>query len=167
MTLRRAAPRLWLWLAKRWRAVRNRLVAVLMAHHGPRMIALGAAAGVFAAVLPLPFLQIVIAVLLASALGANRLAALTTVWVANPVFFYADYLLGRAVLALVAPSLAGGPSVSWPDFLHQVRHSAREVMRGVFLPMLVGAVPLGLVAGAISYWAALRIVTYYRGKLDT
>jgi uncharacterized protein (DUF2062 family) len=146
--------------------VRRRLVAILMAHSGPPMIALGAAIGVFAAILPLPFLQILIALLLATAAGANRLAALTTVWLANPVFFYMDYLLGRALLSAVAPRLSGTAQMPWAEFLSQVRQSAFELVRGIFVPMLVGAIPLGLLAGAVTYGIALRLVTHYRRQLD-
>jgi uncharacterized protein (DUF2062 family) len=156
---------LWLWLAKRWRTVRRRLVAILVAHSGPPMIALGAAIGVFAAVLPLPFLQVLVAVLLATLMGANRLAALTTVWLANPVLFYLDYLLGRAVLHTLAPGAYEAAHISWPDFLSQIRESVFALLQGVFLPMFVGALPLGLVAGGVTYCVVLKVVRYYREKL--
>jgi uncharacterized protein (DUF2062 family) len=55
--------------------------------------------------------------------------------------------------------------VSWPAFLSQIRHNAFELVRGVFVPMLVGATLFGIVCGGITYCVVVRLVDYYRGKL--
>jgi uncharacterized protein (DUF2062 family) len=160
--LRRAAPRLWLKLARLWRRIRHRIAAVLTAHTAPEMIALGASVGVFAAVLPLPFLQIALAALLASLLGANRLAALTSVWLANPVFFYVDYKLGRFILKCAAPASTRASALTWSVFLSEMRESVFGLIRRMFLPMAIGSVVFGLACAAVCYPIVLRIVLYYR-----
>jgi uncharacterized protein (DUF2062 family) len=87
------------------------------------------------------------------------------VWVANPLFFYIDYAVGRLLLATVRPANFGAAVLSWGDFRGQIQQSAFLLVKGVFLPMLVGSVVFGLACAATTYLIALCAVRYCRGRL--
>ena len=82
---------------------------ILHANDSPHRIALGVSLGLFLACMPIFGLHILIALLLCILLRANKLAALTCVWVSNPFtlvpIYYSDYYIGRAVLRVFS---AGG-----------------------------------------------------------
>ena len=80
---------------------------ILHTGDSPHRIALGVALGVFVAWTPALGLHILMALGLAVLLRANKFAALTCVWVNNPLTFvaiyYPSYLLGRAILKFSRP----------------------------------------------------------------
>lgn len=147
-----------------WRRVTAAVVRVLTQNAEPRQIALGAAVGVFAAGLPFPFLQVILAALFAAALRANQLAALTTVWLANPAVFYLEYLIGRSVLGRLAPALMGAGVPSWDSFLEQLRQSAFPLVRSILLPTLVGSMLFGLACAGAAYGITLWLAAVWRER---
>jgi len=157
MNLRQNLSRRWRGLQSAWRRVRTRAIRTVLSNSEPEMVALGAAIGVFVAMLPCVGFQMVLAVLIAIALSANRLAAAAMVWVSNPLFFYASYRVGRRLLGWVGLAAVPLQGVSWYDFVGYLG-------RGLFLSVLVGSVVLGLLSGALTYVLALRIVRYYRER---
>jgi uncharacterized protein (DUF2062 family) len=114
----------------------------------PHAIALGVAIGVFSAFTPLLGLHIVIALVIAFPLGGNLIAAALGTAFANPLtipFIWAStYKLGRALIG--GPHFRGGGDMP-RNFAEQSLHAIWPVIK----PMLVGAVPLGIIAGAIFY----------------
>jgi hypothetical protein len=131
----------------------------LLRGRGPHRIAMGTAVGVGVATVPVLGFQTVLAVLLATALRANRLAAATFVWVSNPVFFYLDYRVGRFLLErlrVIDVTPADGLTLN-----ELVSH-----LTTVFLvPVLAGCVVMALVFGLASYLVALRVVRSYRERI--
>lgn len=114
----------------------------------PHAIALGVAIGVFSAFTPLLGLHILIALAIALPLGANLIAAALGTAFANPLtipFIWASsYKLGRMLIG--GAHFRGGG-----DLPHNFAERSLYAIWPVIKPMLVGAVPLGLVTAAIFY----------------
>lgn len=146
---------MWTRAGRSWRRFRMRAVRVLLRHSEPEMVALGAAVGVFVAMLPCVGFQMVLALLIATALGANRLAAGAFVWVSNPLFFYIDYVIGRRLLQRLHVTVAAPASPNWYDFVGQQA-------KNLFLPVLVGSVVFGLLSAALTYIVGMNVVSYYK-----
>jgi hypothetical protein len=144
-------------VGRSWRRLRTRAIRVMLRHSEPEMVALGAAIGMFVCVLPVIPFHTVLAVLLAAALGANKLAAAAFVWASNPVFFYMDYVIGKWMLELVSIPARNPAAVGWYAF-------AGRLTKEVLLPVLVGSLIFGLLCGAVTYLVAVRVVTYYRRR---
>ncbi len=121
------------------------------------MVALGAAIGVFVSVLPCIGFQMVLAALIATALGANKLAATAFVWVSNPLFFYMDYVIGKVMLDAAHVPARHPAVLNWRDFMG-------PLLQNVFLPVLVGSVVFGLICGAVTYVVGVRVVSFYRRR---
>ena len=123
----------------------------------PRMVALGAAIGVFVSVLPCIGFQMVLSILIATALGANKLAATAFVWVSNPLFFYIDYVIGKVLLDLLHVPTRHPAVLNWYDFVG-------PLLQNLFLPVLLGSVVFGLLCGVVTYVTGVRMVTFYRRR---
>jgi len=110
--------------------------------------------GAFVSAFPLVGAQVVLAILLATLLRANRAAAAALVWISNPVFFYLDYLMGRLLMRVagIAPAPQGAATLG---------ESVGRAGQGVVLPLMLGAVVFGAacatVAYAVSFYVARRI----------
>jgi len=155
MSVRTGASGLLRRAGRTWRRFRTRAIRVLLLHSDPQLVALGAAVGVFTAMLPCVGFQMILAVLIATALGANRLAAAAFVWVSNPLFFYIDYVIGRRILTRLHLTAAAPAMPSWYDFVGQQA-------RNLFLPVLVGSLVFGLLSAALTYIVGVNVVSYYR-----
>ena len=122
---------------------------VLRLSGSPHAVALGVATGVAVAFTPLLGLHIVIAIVLAFLIGGNLLGAALGTAFANPLtlpFIWAStYRLGRAIVGGPLHFRHGGDVPT--NFATKSLYAVWPVIK----PMLVGAVPLGLVAGAITY----------------
>ena len=154
------------WYPYRWIRVQGWafLRRFLRLRATPHAIALGAAIGVFIAMTPTVGLQMVIAFVLATILGGNRLAAVLPAWITNPVtivpIYTFNYWLGTV--------LVGGPGVE--DFRQEfsgIAHAYEEGGFGdatglvfdlgadVLLPLWIGSVLVGLV-GALAAYPLMR-----------
>jgi uncharacterized protein (DUF2062 family) len=147
----------WTRAGRAWRRLRTRAIRVMVKNSEPRMVALGAAIGVFVSVLPCIGFQMVLAILIATALGANKLAATAFVWVSNPLFFYMDYVIGKGLLDLLHVPTRHPKVLNWYDFVG-------PLLQNLFLPVLVGSVAFGLICGAVTYAVGLRVAMYYRQR---
>lgn len=150
MRLRRSRFRPWLKKVPRQRHVRGTWLHRLLGdrlfspelwrprRHG---VALGAAAGLFWAMMPIPF-QMLPSGITAYLLRFNVPAAITVVWITNPVtwpvILYWQYRLGAWLLRQDAP--AGVPADSLLD-----------LAAGVPGPLLLGCAVTGLVCAALAY----------------
>jgi uncharacterized protein (DUF2062 family) len=157
MGVRTRASSYWTRAGRSWRRLRTRAIRVMLKNSEPRMVALGAAIGVFVSVLPCIGFQMVLAILIATALGANKLAATAFVWVSNPLFFYMDYAIGKALLDALHVTTTGPAALSWYDF-------AGQLAKNLFLPVLVGSPIFGLLCGLLTYIVGVHVVTFYRGR---
>jgi uncharacterized protein (DUF2062 family) len=124
-------------------------------------VAAGVATGLFWAMMPIPF-QMVPAGATAYFLRFNVPAAITLVWVTNPVtwpvILYWQYRLGAWLLRQKGPSDA--------------QASLLSSMSGVPLPLLLGCLVCGAIIAPVSYIAAAvlwRVVArkWWHGHQDT
>jgi uncharacterized protein (DUF2062 family) len=142
----------------------------------------GIAIGVFVAYSPFFGLHMLIALILAQLIRANKALAVMAVWLSNPLTFvfvyYPSYLLGRLVL----PLLHRKPQID-PD---QVQHllnktfSLRYMLSNLFsadywkqvagvftkigLETCIGGVILGTIFALISYWISFYFIIGYRTR---
>ncbi|HMN38094.1 MAG TPA: DUF2062 domain-containing protein [Hyphomicrobium sp.] len=141
----------------------------------PHEIALGCAAGVFAAFTPFVGLQILLAVALALVLRVNVAAAVLGTFAGNPLswpaIWAASYVAGAWVLGLdpavsaehvsqSAAVLAAAAADPNPVALD----AAATTLRPHVLPMLMGSLLVGLAAAVLSYYPTRRAVSRFQGR---
>jgi uncharacterized protein (DUF2062 family) len=150
MRLRRSRIRPWLKRVPRQRHVRgtwlhrmlgDRLFSPDLWRPNRRSVSLGAAAGLFWAMMPIPF-QMLPSGITAYLLRFNVPAAITVVWITNPftwpLILYWQYRLGLLLLG-------EGPS----DEMTQ--ESLVSMAAGVPGPLLLGCAVTGLLLGSAAY----------------
>jgi uncharacterized protein (DUF2062 family) len=150
MRLRRSRIRPWLKKVPRQRHVRgtwlhrmlgDRLFSPELWRPTRRGVACGAATGLFWACMPIPF-QMLPSGITAYLLRFNVPAAISVVWVTNPVtwplILYWQYRLGLWLLRQPAPA-----GVSMDQLL--------DIAAGVPGPLLLGCAGTGLIAGAAAF----------------
>ncbi len=125
----------------------------------PHKLALGFAIGAFSAFTPFLGLHFILAVVLAFILRANVLASALGTVIANPVtlplIWVATYELGARMLGL--HSMHPNPPVreAGVSFLSDgpiaFATALWNTIEPVLWPMLIGAIPLGLVSAVIGY----------------
>jgi uncharacterized protein len=149
----------------------------------PHRIAMGVAVGVFVAFGLAPFLgtHIFAALLLATVLGGNKIAALASMWVHNPVtmwpIIFGEYELGKHIVGLWSKAPRGGHELlkrfldTWEEqgvftypFVGEFWHELSHVMVKIGLEVTIGCVVLGVVTAVLSYFAAKEIVIEHRRK---
>jgi uncharacterized protein (DUF2062 family) len=163
---RRHAPglwarfRLWLWPRVSWRRSALYYVKrVLRLSGSPYAIAMGTAVGVFASFTPFVGLHLIITLVLAWLLGANVIAGAIGTAVGNPLTFpliwASTYELGHIIQM--------GPGRAAPARLqYDLTHKSFEQLLPLIKPMVIGAIPLGLAAGAITYLIVYKAVSAYQ-----
>ncbi len=125
-------------------------------HFNHRSIPRGVAIGLFMACIPMPF-QMVPAALVAILLRANLLFAIGLVWVSNPLtwipIYYGLYCFGTWILRTPVQ-----PEIQWniDTFMHQ--------LNGIWLPLLVGCLLGGVIAGGFGYLLAKGIYWLLRRR---
>ncbi len=126
----------------------------------PYAIAFGVAAGVFASCTPFLGFHFIIAAAIAFLFKSNLLASALGTAVGNPISFpfiwYTIYRIGNTIL---------GTEILPREQIHFGRklfHSGYGEMWGIFKPMIIGGIPLGLLVGAISYFIVYRAVSIYQ-----
>lgn len=129
----------------------------------PHSIALGLAAGIFAACSPLLGLHIVIALALAWVLSGNLVAAALGTAFCNPLTFpfiiagdikLGDLLLHKSVVTGAAPETIGN---MWSG----------GQLADLWKPMLVGSVPIGLVCSILTYFVSSCLVKMFKERRET
>ena len=139
-----------------------------------RNAAFGIAIGVFVATLPIPGIQLALALLLASLLRANlAAAALGTFWanpLTMPLMWFASYHAGCVMLGMTASS-AGELDSELGGLVAIVRRAPLEAFDAVtgrllpiLKPLLAGAVPFALLIGLASYYISLNAITAVRER---
>ncbi|MBA5776640.1 DUF2062 domain-containing protein [Stappia sp. F7233] len=137
---------------------------VLRLTASPNAIALGFAAGAFASITPFIGLHFVLSFVVAFFIGGNMLAAALGTVVGNPLTFpfiwASTYKLGSLILEGKARHLESN------SLRHQLGENLLEksldTIWPLLKPMLVGAVPIGLVVGALFYFIVYFSVSAYQ-----
>ena len=125
----------------------------------PHVIAVGFACGVLVSWTPFVGFHFIMAALIALLLGGNLLASAFGTAVGNPFTFpfmwWASYELGHWILG-IEPAAGHNPSLG--TLMQGPWHEILPILR----PMLVGAVPLGALAGVIAYFIVRFAVNAYQ-----
>jgi uncharacterized protein len=168
MLFRRRTPlskveklRVAVWPRESWsRSLKYFGKRVLRLSASPHAIGLGFAAGVMVSWTPFVGFHFLMSAFIALILGGNLIASTIGTVIGNPFTFpllwWSSYSLGHWLLY-------HGPSHGRPPPIHLgFGTAAWEEIVPVLKPMLVGAVPLGLVSGLIAYVIVRFMVTAYQ-----
>jgi uncharacterized protein (DUF2062 family) len=150
-----------------WRLWTGRLGALLQLDDSPWRTALALAVGVFLSFTPFWGFQTLLALLLATAFRLNRAVTVTGTWLNLPwfaPFVYAGALqLGGALIGAdslpvraLAAFVVNPASMAWRDALVLLRETS--------LALLVGTTIVGLVAAALTYVIAVRLIASRRRR---
>lgn len=142
----------------------NKLFSLLGCHmHDPELwhlhrfsVAKAFFNGIFWCAIPIP-LQMLCAALTAVPLRANIPLSVVLVWISNPItmpfVFYANYMVGKLIIG-------GSYSSEFQLSLEWIWNKLGEI----WLPLYVGSVVSGIIAGAIGYFAMLILWRYKVNK---
>ena len=152
--------RVWLWPRRSWRRSgsyhRKRLLRL---SGSPYSIAMGCAVGVFASFTPLMGFHVIMSVAMAWVLRGNLVAAAIGTLVGNPLTFPLIW----AGTFRVGQFLLPGPDQDAPAKLSvAMEHNSVSQIWPLLKPMLLGSIPVGLVAGCITYLLVFRMVSAVR-----
>lgn len=156
---------------KWWTSPRTVLRHILLLDDTPHAIALGTAVGMFIGMTPTVGTQMILVMLFAAATRRwfhfNRVAALITVYVSNPVtmvpIYYLDYKVG---------TLFFGGSLTRDDFAAILQYEGLAqwwdvfagLLLGVGLPLIVGSLVVAGVCSAATYPLMRRLLRLTRGE---
>ena len=155
---------------------------VLHVDDSPECIARGIAVGFFTAWLPFFGLHLLLALIFAAILRANKAMALLFVWVSNPLtalfIYYPCYRVGRFILSFFRERPTVKPEQMESMFAQVL--SAKQIFPEFFtaalwkqlwevfahagLELLIGGILLGLIVAKISYWLSLTLIKRVRNK---
>lgn len=166
--------RVALWPRRSWsRSARYIGLRLVRLQASPHRIALGAAAGIFAAITPFLGAQMALAALLAAVLGGSKRAAVLGTFIGNPLSWPAiwagTYAAGSLMLGSRTVAHAGelerhleviGAAVR--DGSVERLEAAANLAKPVLLPMMAGSLPVGIAASLLFYWGLRRAVAASR-----
>jgi uncharacterized protein len=163
---RRARPtrweqfRLWLWPRTSWRRSSDYYVKRILRLSGtPYAIAMGLAVGAAVSFTPLLGFHFIIAFAIAWLVGGNLIASAIGTMMGNPLTFpfiwTSTYEVGHFLVKGVGRE---APVRLSYDLMHR---SIDEILPVVKL-MLVGALPLGAVVGAVAYFVTYKAIDAYQ-----
>ncbi|MFO7478136.1 MAG: DUF2062 domain-containing protein [Methyloceanibacter sp.] len=154
--------RVHLWPRRSWsRSSRYVIYRLRRLSDSPHAVALGFAAGVFAASTPFIGAHMVMAALLAWVIGGSLVAALLGTFIGNPLtyplFWYSTYEVGELML---------GPGAEKPsiDLSAGIFQSSVEQLWPLLKPMTLGSIPVGLALAALSYVLVKPMVDAYKHR---
>ena len=153
--------RVALWPRRSWgRSARYVGKRVLRLSATPHAIAAGFAAGAMVSYTPFVGLHFVMAGVFAYLIGGNVIASAFGTAVGNPLTFpimwTMSYRLGRWILGEESAAL---PSL---DILNDFWETSWDAVMPILKPMLVGAVPLGIVNWVVFYFLVRTIVRSFQ-----
>jgi len=154
--------RVHLWPRRSWsRSSRYIVYRLRRLSESPHAVALGFAAGVFSAATPLLGTHMVMAALIAWAIGGSIVAAVLGTFVGNPLTYpllwYATYQIGHLML--------GGRAVRHHiDLSNGIFHSPLEKLWPILKPMSLGCIPVGLALAALGYVLVKPMVEAYKHR---
>ena len=132
-------------------------------------IALGVAWGVVVSFTPFLGFHLILCTVLCVLFGGSKVAAWIGTIVGNPatfpLFFWADFQLGQRIIQLFSQS-SGAVAETTVDFkldsLSQL--TSGDTLTTLLLPIFLGSLVFGPMAGAISYAATRRFVQMTRNR---
>lgn len=166
-----------LWAKTKHLVVHN----ILHLDDTPHRIAFGVFLGFLVGATPTIGVQMLIYVALAALLGANKISGILPVWLSNPLtavpLYYSNWRIGRFLLGgesddaasrRVIEQVVGMPGQDMPLWERVFSASFWDAALHAFMAMgaelWLGSVLVGLVLGAIGYWATYRGVIVFRAR---
>lgn len=154
--------RVWLWPRRNWsRSARYMAHRIRRLKATPYAIAVGCAAGVFAAFTPFLGLHFIVAGLIAWIARGSILASALATFVGNPLTFpliwFGSYKLGSWMLGMKG-------NMKHIDLSAGMLDKSLDQLWPVVKPMTVGGIPMGLVAALIAYFVTKKASEAYREK---
>lgn len=152
---------------------------VIKLRSSPRAIAGGLGLGTFIAFTPTMGVQLILAVIVATLLNLNRPAAMIPVWITNPItvapIYTFNYWLGSRIwdgppLSEVSGLFLDiGRTMARLEFwdIHKQIVAVLQMGREVLIPLLLGSLVIGSIAGIIVYIFSLNMLSVFltrRGK---
>lgn len=137
---------------------------VLRLTASPNAIALGFAAGTFASFTPFIGLHFFLSFVIAFMIGGNMIAAALGTAVGNPLTFpliwASTYKVGTLIAYGEARNLSSNEMSKHLD--GSLLEKSLDVLLPLIKPMVIGAVPLGLMAGVAFYFLVFYSVRAYQ-----
>lgn len=151
---------------------------VLHADDTPHRLALGIALGMFIGMTPTVGLQMMLVLLLASVIKANRIVGLPIVWITNPftiapIYFF-NYMLGRSAMS----DWTAGEGLSYQEMrelLGQIGQTGltelfgiefwskfSHILMSIGIELWIGSAVVGVILGLIAYLVSYRAIIWYR-----
>lgn len=154
--------RVHLWPRRSWsRSSRYVVYRLRRLSDSPHAVAVGFAAGVYSAVTPFLGTHMIMAALIAWAIGGSIVAALLGTFIGNPltypVFWYSTYEVGNLMLG-------GTVAKQRIDLSDGIFQSSLEQLWPILKPMSLGSVPVGLALAALSYVLVKPMVEAYQHR---
>ncbi len=155
-------------LVDRMRAAWRR---VLTLDDSPHSIALGVFIGTLVAYQPIVGFQMIVGAIVCKLIRANVIASLPLAWITNPItivpIYYITYRLG-VVFTGETPITYDDIAALWTavgelGFLDGIVEGTRMLL-GIFWPMVIGGLVIGVVNGALFYVLVRRLVTVYQAR---
>src|SRR4029079_11251169 len=151
--------RVHLWPRRSWsRSTRYVLYRLKRLSESPHAVALGFAVGAFSAAIPFLGTHMVMAALIAWAVGGSIVAAVLGTFFGNPLTYpllwYTTYKVGHLML--------GGRAVKHNiDLSNGIFQSSLEKLWPILKPMSLGCIPVGLALAALRYVLVKPMVEAY------
>ena len=151
----------FMWPKRGWgRAVRYYGKRLLRLSGTPHSIAAGFAAGVALAMTPFIGFHYLLCFVAAFLVRGNVLAAVLGTTIGNPLTFpfiwFLTFEAGNAVLGLFGRA---GQAKTAEELAHRLLTDSFHNIWPIFEPMLIGSIPVAIVAGGISY-----VAVYYAAE---
>lgn len=154
--------RVYVWPRRSWaRSSRYVLYRLWRLRATPHAIGLGCAAGVFVSFLPFLGMHFIMAGVISWLTRASIIASALGTFIGNPVTFPFIWI---GAYQLGAWMLGQQPMVETIDLSAGIFQSSLDTLWPLIKPMTIGGVPLGLLAGAVSYYLVKRAVEAYQSK---
>jgi uncharacterized protein (DUF2062 family) len=137
---------------------------ILRLRASPHAIAVGVAAGVFAAFLPFIGIHMALSVAIAWLLGGNVIAATaSTLLVGNPFTYPLIWASTWQAGEIILHSTVQHPRpIDLGDLF--VHFGLKEIWLPILKPMLIGALPMALIFAVVSYILSAQSVRLFRTR---
>jgi uncharacterized protein (DUF2062 family) len=154
--------RVHMWPRRSWaRSTRYITYRLSRLSASPHAIALGFAAGCFAAITPLLGCHVIMAALVSWALGGSIVASFFGTFLGNPltypVVWYSSYKIGTFFIGTP-------PHVKNVDFSGEIFASSWDHIWPILKPTLLGSLPIGVVVAAVAYFLMKALVEAYQER---
>jgi len=143
---------------------------VMSLNDTPHRIALGVAVGIFVTWTPTIGLQMILTLVLATLLKANKFVGLPFVWISNPLTFIPiygpNYWLGSAILgkgdesALKSLAKASTAGSNWME----ITSNWFKAIGPIFWELWIGSLIIALFLGMVAYFVIYHMTILYRKK---